>query len=321
MKHFATLAVGALFLSACGGGTSEAGGGDGDGAATEPLKICVVHNNADHPSVTAIVDGMTDEGKNYNADISYFDPAMDPQKQVAMLEDCLASNPDVIALNTVDPVAPIATVKRAAEAGIPVVTMNADVDDEGKQYREGFVGSESYDQGYAVGLMIDETLNGTGKIALITGNPGQTDAVNRTEGLKAAFADQNASIEIVAEQPGEWSRDTALTVMTDILTRTPDVDAVFGHDDPMALGALEAIKAADRDDIFVFGVNGNTEACERIESGEMAGTALQLSYLVGAYTVRAAFDLKNDRLINDEILAPTAPVTSENVAEWIDQCW
>jgi ribose transport system substrate-binding protein len=316
----AALALAAsVILAGCSEGGSTA---TADGAQdSSPLELCVVHNSDDHPSITAAVKGMDDEAVNFNANIAYFDPANDPQKQVSMIEDCVARQPDVIVVNAVDPVAAVPAVKRASEAGIKVLTMNADVAADGKQYTEAFIGSESYDQGYAVGLMVAEGLNNKGSMVIVAGNPGQTDAVNRTEGLKAAFADVGADIEILAEQPGEWSKDTALTVMTDLLTRFADIDAVFGHDDPMALGALEAVKAAGRDGIKVYGVNGNEDACQAIKSGEMAGTALQLTELVGVYTVRAAHDLKVGRLIDAEILAPTAPVTPENIADWESQCW
>lgn len=284
--------------------------------------ICMVHNNADHPSITAVVNGMNDEAKIFGSEVTYFDPAFDPVKQVSMIEDCISRNADVIAVNAVDPAAVIPAIAKAKEAGIPVLMQNADTTAEGKVYTEAFIGSQSFDQGYAVGEMIVKALNGTGKIVVIGGKAGQTDAVNRTEGMKAAFADAGASIEVIADQPADWSKDKALTVMQDVLTRFPQIDAVFGHDDPMALGALEAIKAQGREgEIKVFGVNGNKEACAAIKNGEMYGTALQLSYLVGVYTVRAAYDLTNGRLIPKAILAPTAPVTPETVATWEAQCW
>jgi ribose transport system substrate-binding protein len=90
----------------------------------------------------------------------------------------------------------------------------------------------------------------------------------------------------------------------------------------MALGALEAVKAADRlDQIRVFGVGGFLEACDALANGEMGGTALQLSYLIGVYTVRAAYDVQVGRVVPDVIIAPTAPITPENVSEFSDQCW
>jgi len=110
-------------------------------------------------------------------------------------------------------------------------------------------------------------------------------------------------------------------VMQDLLTRFPNIDAVFGHDDPTALGALQAIQAQGDDGIKVFGVNGNKEACQAIKDGQMYGTALQLSYLVGVYTVRAAYDVTHGRLVPKQILAPTAPVTKDNIDKWMSQCW
>jgi len=318
IKLVTGLTVAGLLLSSCSSSSDSASEGD---AAVAGAKLCVIHNNADHPSITALTKGVNDEAKVSGMEVSFFDPAMDPQKQVSMIEDCIAASFDVIAVNAVDPVAVIPAIKKAKEAGIKVITVNANVDKSGASYIEGFIGSQSFDQGYAVGLMIAKALNNTGNIVLVTGNPGQTDAVNRTEGMKSAFKAQGANIKILAEQTGKWSKDEALKVMTDMLTKYPKIDAVFGHDDPMALGALAAVNASGRTGIKAFGVNGNKEACESIKAGEMFGTALQLSYLVGVYAVRAAYDLKAGRLISSETLAPTAPVTPENIDLWMEQCW
>jgi ribose transport system substrate-binding protein len=309
-KLFATLAFSALALA-----TGRAA------AADTPFTICVVHNNADHPSITAIVKGMNDEGKIYGADITYFDPAFDPQKQASMVEDCIARKPSVIVVNAVDPAAVVQVLKKANEAGIPVVMQNADTNDAGHAFTKTFIGSQSYDQGYAVGQMIVKATGGKGNLVMITGKPGQFDVVQRAEGAKAAFADAKADIKILAEEPADWSKDKALTVMQDLLTRYPNIDIVFGQDDPMALGALQAIKASGTEGIKVFGVNGNKDACDAIKAGDMYGTAMQLSYMVGVYTVRAAYDIYKGRQVPTKMLAPTAPVTPENVNALYDQCW
>jgi ribose transport system substrate-binding protein len=285
------------------------------------LNICVVHNNADHPSITAIVKGMNDEAAIYGAHITYFDPAFDPQKQVAMIEDCIARKPDVIAVNAVDPAAVVPVLKKAHDAGIPVIMQNSDTNEAGHTYTTTFVGTQSYDQGYAVGQMIAKALNGKGNLVVIMGKPGQIDSVQRLNGAKAAFADAKADIKILATEPADWSKDKALTVMQDLLTRYPKIDAVFGEDDPMALGALQAIKAAGVSNIKVFGVNGNKDAFQAIKAHDMYGTALQLSYLIGVYTVRAAYDIVHHRLVPPKILAPTAPVTPENIDQWESQAW
>jgi ABC-type sugar transport system substrate-binding protein len=264
---------------------------------------------------------MNDEGAIYGAEITYFDPAFDPQKQASMVEDCIARKPSVIVVNAVDPAAVVQVLKKASEAGIPTIMQNADTNDEGHQYTRTFVGSQSYDQGYAVGQMIVKATEGKGNLVMITGKPGQFDVVQRADGAKKAFEDAGAQINILAEEPADWSKDKALTVMQDLLTRHPDINIVFGQDDPMALGALQAIKAAGVEGIKVFGVNGNKDACDAIKAGDMYGTAMQLSYMVGVYTVRAAYDIVQGRQVPAKILAPTAPVTPENVASLEAQCW
>jgi len=317
----ATLA--ALMVTVALAGCTQSPADDQPDASTgsEVLTMCVVHNFADSVSVTAMVKGMNAEASHYDAEITYFDPANDPQKQASMIADCASRQPDVLVVNAVDPEAVIPDMKRASEAGIKILTINADVAEDGQQYRMSFIGSDSFTQGYAVGSMIAEGLNNEGNLAIVGGNPGQTDSVNRTEGVKAALADNNSKIKIVAEQSANWSQDKALTVTTDLLTRFPDIDAVFGQDDPMAMGALLAVKNSGKTGIKVYGVNGNKEACASIKDGELAGTALQMSELLGVSAVRAAFDLKVGRLVPDKILAPTAAVTMDNITKWEPQCW
>ncbi len=294
------------------------------GASAQPagFTMCVVHNSADHPSITALVEGMNAEAPLFSADITMFDPANDPQRQAAMIEDCIARQPDVLVVNAVDPAAVVPGLRKASEAGIPVLMHNADTNEAGHEFTESFIGVESFDQGYAVGQMIASALDNTGNVVVITGRAGQTDSVNRSAGMAAAFTDAGANITVLAEQPADWSKDRALTVMQDLLTRYPEIDAVFAQDDPMAIGALQAIKANGLEgEVALYGVGGMRDACAAIKAGEMAGTALQLSYMIGVYTIRAAYDLTQDRLVPRQILAPTAPVTGENIERWQSQCW
>lgn len=328
------LIIGALLLSACAlpavaepaaaEASSDSAAAPAAEAAAAKLQICVVHNNADHPSITAVVQGMDDEAKIYGAEVTYFDPAFDPQKQASMIEDCIARKPSVIVVNSVDPEAVVAPIKKAFDAGIPVITQNANCAPDGRQYIQTFVGSQSYDQGYAVGkMMVAKLGNKAAKVIFLGGKPGQTDYVNRVQGAKDAWAAAGVNYEVLADQPAEWSKDKALSLMQDLLTRYPTgIDAVYAVDDPMAIGALEAIKAAGREkEIAVFGTNGNVDACKAIKAGDMYGTALQMSYLVGVYSVRAAYDISIGRLVPDQILAPTAPVTPDNVDYWMPMCW
>jgi ribose transport system substrate-binding protein len=290
-------------------------------AQDEKLTYGVVVNNADHPSITAMNQGMQDEAAIYGAELVILDPAFDPQKQVSMIDNLIAQGVDALLVNAVDPAAVVPSLKKASEAGIPVIMNNADTNEEGHQYTETFVTTDTYGQGVAVGEAIKAVMEPNSKMAIISGKPGQSGVAERIQGAKDVL--EGTGIEFIAEQPAEWSKDKALTVMQDFLTRYPDLNGVYALDDPMALGALQAIKAAGRDDLLgkVFGVNGNKEACDAIANGEMGGTALQLSYLVGVYSIRAAWDVTHDRIVDDIIAAPTVGLTKENLPEWESQCW
>ncbi len=230
--------TGALLGAAC----VIVGAGVAAAADARALEICVIHNSADHPSITAVVEGMNDEAAIYGAKVTAFDPAMDPQKQAAMIEDCIARKPGAIAINAVDPATVVPGIRKAAEAGIPVVMQNADTTEQGRAYTKAFIGSQSYDQGFAVGQMIVKALGGKGNVVVITGKPGQTDTVNRTEGMKAAFADANTSSATpgnLANVARQISLDAPLVLGQALVLIAGGIDISLGSTMAMA-GALAA---------------------------------------------------------------------------------
>jgi ribose transport system substrate-binding protein len=320
-RFLPVLVVVGLMAAACNSSSTTSSPAASSAAASSSFSICTVQNNADHPSITQIIDGMNDEAAVDGAKVTQLDPAADPQKQASMIQDCITQKPTVIAVNAVDPVAVIPSLKAASEAGIPVVMFNADTNADGRPYTKTFVGAESYDQGYAVGQMMAKEMNGQGNVVIIQGNPGQTDVINRQAGLEAGWKDAGANFNVLSTQTAHWSKDEAVTVMNAFLTKYPNIDAVMASDDGMGLGALQAIEAAGKQgQIKVFGVGGFKQACQAIKDGTYAGTALQTSYMIGVYVVRAAYDLAHDRLVPGSILTPTAPVTKENIDKWISQC-
>ena len=286
--------------------------------------FCVVHNNTDHPSITAVIQGMNDEAEVFNIKMTHYDPAYDPQKQISMIEDCISLKSDLIVVNAVDPAAVVAGIKTAHRAGIPVVMNNADTNDEGRKYTETFVGSSGIDEGHATGEAMVNTLSNGAKGVVIIGKPGQTGVVERMQGVREALAKGKRKLIFLDEQPANWMADEAMTVMQAFLTRYPpgELDFVLALDDPMALGAMEAIKPAGRmSEIKIYGFNGNKQACDAIKNGQMEGTALSLSYLSGVNTIRAGYDVLKGRIVSKRINSPTQQLIPANIDRWYSQCW
>jgi ribose transport system substrate-binding protein len=302
----------------------------GPGAAAAPapqekgITVGVVHNLANHPSIQAIIQGFNDEAKYYPIKYIFLDPAYDPQKQVAMIEDLVSQKVDVIAVNAVDPDAIVPALKAANDAGIPVVMHNADVSEAGRPYVKTFVSPKLYPQGQAVGALAAKDLNCKGNIVIISGKAGQTGVMERTQGFKDAVAAAcpGGGITYLAEQYANWAKDEAVTVMQDFLTRYPNIDAVYALDDYMAVGALQSIDAAGmKGKIKVYGVGGTKEGCQAIKDGDMQGSAFHFSYLVGVYTARAAWDVAHGRPLTPFIEVPTLPLDRNNVDAVTAYCW
>jgi ribose transport system substrate-binding protein len=311
----AGLALAALLIPAAGAAPMQ---------QEKPITVGVVHNLANHPSIQAIINGFNDEAKHYPINYVFLDPAYDPQKQVAMIEDLISQKVDVIAVNAVDPDAIVPALKAASDAGIPVVMHNADVSDAGRQYVRTFVSPKLYPQGQAVGALAAKDLNCTGNIVIISGKAGQTGVLERTGGFKDAVAAAcpNGGINYLAEQYANWAKDEAVQVMQDFLTRYPNIDAVYALDDYMAVGALQSIDAAGmKGKIKVYGVGGTKEGCQAVKAGEMQGSAFHFSYLVGVYTARAAWDSAHGRPLTPFIEVPTMSLDRNNVDAVAAYCW
>jgi len=132
------------------------------------------------------------------------------------------------------------------------------------------------------GDYIIELLGGEGKAVELEGIAGTTAARDRGQGFNDAIA--ASSIEVVARQVADFDRTKGLAVMENILQAQPEIDAVFAHNDEMALGALKAIEVSGRD-IIVIGFDATDDAVKAVEDGKLAATVAQQPALIGSLGV------------------------------------
>ena len=172
--------------------------------------------------------------------------------------------------------------------GITVIAVDRRL--EGTQKPVAYVGADNVEGGRLLGQWVVETFPRGARVVLITNDPGSSSQIDRSEGVHAGLGKGGTAYPIVAEQTGNSSRDQALTVTQNILTalgsNLPDV--IICLNDDMAMGSLEAIRAARiaNGKIKVLGFDATPEALSRIRSGEMAATVEQNP----AMQVRAAVD-------------------------------
>ena len=187
--------------------------------------------------------------------------------------------------------------EKSVEAGIPVITV--DRSSNGGEV-VSFIASDNMAGGMMAGEFIVEKLGGKGKVVELEGVSGTSAARERGEGFNKAI--EGTDIEVVAKQTADFDRLKGLEVMENILQSQPEIDAVFAHNDEMALGALEAIKASGRE-IMVVGFDATDDAVAAVEAGEMAATVAQKPALIGSMGVETAM-----KVLNGESIEASVPV-------------
>lgn len=238
----------------------------------------------------------------------------DLSKQSQQIDDFIAAGMDVIVLNAVDVEGMAPAVRRAKEAGIIVVAM--DVGAEGGV--DATVTSDNITAGRLPAQYIVDKLGGKGNVVILNGPPA-TAIMDRVIGAKEVFA-KYPDINIVSDnQNGLAGRDESYRIMGDLLTAHPEIDAVFGINDPTSLGCELAIKQAGRSDIIITSVDGHPDGIEAVKqpnSFYLATAAQQIKNL-GFMSMEVAAGLaKGKKLQNETVLIPVKLLTKENVDEW-----
>ncbi len=282
-------------LAACGQDSGSDAPAD-DGAATgDGGTIGFVISTQTNPFFVSLKEGAEAKAAELGVEITVLDSQDDSAKAVSNMEDLITRGVDVILVNPTDSAALVNSVIAANEAGIPVIAVDRGVD--GGEL-EAYVASDNIAGGKMAGEYIIEQLGGAGKVVELEGIAGTNAAKERGEGFNAAI--EGTDIEVVAQQTADFDRVKGLEVMENILQSQPEIDAVFAHNDEMALGALEAIRASDRD-ILVVGFDATDDAVAAVEAGDMGATVAQQPVEIGEIAVDAAVKVMNGETLDDYI--------------------
>ena len=200
------------------------------------------------------------------------DGNQDNSKQLADVENFLVQEVDLLIISPNEAQPLTAIVEKVHKSGIPVVILDRKIMSDAYT---SFIGADNVLIGEMAGKYAAKVLNGKGKIAEIWGLKGSTPALERHEGFVKALADY-PDIEVIYEQDGAWLRRRGREIMENILQRFENIDLVYGHNDPMAIGAYLAAKNANREkDILFIGIDGLPGAeggIQAVENKELSAT-------------------------------------------------
>ncbi len=277
-------------------------------------KIGVLYCLLSAPAVKVFAQGIEAKAKELGVEIVALDGEWNAQKQTDQMESLITQKVNAIILNPVDSKSIIPVVKKAKEAGIPVVMGAMDIAPEGKDYVVSYVGADEMDVGRAAGELMKKALGEAGgKVVIVEGQAGTDPQINRTKGFEEAVA--GSKIEIAGKLPGEFDKAKAMTVTEDALTKYKDLKGIFSQDDTMCVGVVQAMKAMGLtgSDIKVVSYNGSKAGADMVKSGEIVGTAVQPLAMEGSTALQVAVDAADGKTVEKWYKDKIEPITKDNV--------
>jgi ribose transport system substrate-binding protein len=287
----------------------------GGAKAAEPnmTTIAVFTKNFTNPAYEAFRIAADQVARSAGARIVHYVPKQpdNVDEQKAMMEQVLKDRPDAVVFIPVDDVAMIPSVQKINEAKIPIVLASNPLPGSFVT----FVGADDFEIGYREARYLFENLGGKGKIVVIEGTPVAPTNRERVRGYKRAFAEY-PGIEVLGSGIGNYQQPDAKRVMEKFLGEYPQIDAVLSANDGMAIGALEALKQANRTAI-VIGINGILPAVKLIETGAILASVDFNMFKIGCTATRAAIRHLKGEPLPEKIMLPAEIIDRSNYKAWL----
>ncbi len=247
----------------------------------------------------------------------------DPVLQTPVLDAVIARGPDAILIAPTDSTQMIEPLRRANEAGIPIITVDTFIDDG--MYQDGagdgdfplsYVASDNIGGGRMAARFMAEAMGGEGKVYVSNVRPGISTTDQREEGFKAEMAENFPGIEVLDTQYNENDASLAASQFQAVLARSPDIGGVFGANLFSALGAGNGVEGADKaDDITVIAFDAPQSIVDNISSGLVDAAIAQHPAEIGYFGVMAAYAALTGQSVPVSIGTGFTVINADNVGD------
>jgi ribose transport system substrate-binding protein len=283
-------------------------------------RVAFVMKTLNHPFFLDMKRGAEEAAERAGVDlvVQAAERELDVEKQTQIIENLIQTGVKALCVTPSGSKEVASVLGKATRAGIPIVIADTRVDPAAAAAANvklaTFVGSDNYEGGRLAGQFLVQSTGGRANVAILEGIPGHETGDSRLRGFRDAVSG-SAGIAIVASQPANWERDQGFTVFQNMLQAHPEIDALFAASDLMALGALEAIAAANRTgNVRVIGFDALDDARRAIEAGRMAASVAQAPREMGRIAVESAHKLIRGESVPSDQKVPIVLVTKESIA-------
>ncbi len=296
-----------------------ANGSADKGGAKDSFKVGYVCNNFNDTFQTYVMDAAKEYFAGVaNVELVLQDAQEDVIRQQDLVNTLLAQKIDALIVVPVDTSAMGPIVKAAAESNVPLCFVNrnpyAEKELPANVY---YVGSQEIIAGTQQMEYMGKLLDGKGGVAILMGKLDNEGALKRTEGNEVTAKAKFPGIKILAKETGNWQRDQGMTITENWLTAYgSDLKGICANNDEMALGAVEALKAAGRTDIPVMGVDAIPDAKVAVGNGSLAATVLQDAVGQGKGSAELIHKVLKGEQVVSLVWIPFVLITPENLADY-----
>ncbi|MCX2961788.1 ribose ABC transporter substrate-binding protein RbsB [Rodentibacter caecimuris] len=266
--------------------------------------IALAVSTLDNPFFVTLKDSAQKKADELGYKLVVLDSQNDPAKELANVEDLTVRGAKVLLINPTDSEAVSNAVAIANRNNIPVITLDRGA---AKGKVVSHIASDNVAGGKTAGDFIAQKLGDGAKVIQLEGIAGTSAARERGEGFKQAV--QLHKFDVLASQPADFDRTKGLNVTENLLASKAEVQAIFAQNDEMALGALRAIKAANKN-VLVVGFDGTDDAIKAVKSRKLAATVAQQPDLIGSLGVITA-----DKVLKGEKVEAQIPVDLKVITE------
>lgn len=278
--------------------------------------------------LTVLRNGLQAYADDQGHGVQIEDAQNDVAKQLDQINNFIASGVDAIIVNPVDTSATQAMTDAAAAAGVPLVFVNRQpVNVDTLPDNQAFVASNEVESGTLETIQLCDNWAAEGKTEvnayIMMGELSNQAAVQRTADIHDVMGDGRCKVKInvIDEQTANWSRDEAQDLMTNWLSTGASFDGVIANNDEMAIGAIQAMKAAgiDMASVQVGGVDATQDALVAMQAGDLDATVFQNAAAQGQGALDAAVRLARGEAVDQKVYIPFELVTPENIDNYLSK--
>jgi ribose transport system substrate-binding protein len=269
-------------------------------ASPDKPKIALVMKSLANEFFSTMAEGakqhQSQNSQQYELVVNGIKDERDLARQAAIVDEMIAAKVQAIVVAPADSKALVPVLRRAKLAGLVVVNIDNKLDEEilkAESLAVPFVGPNNLLGAKSVGQHLAKSLKPGDQVAVLEGIRTSFNATQRRLGFEQAMKD--AGMQIVDSQSANWETNQANTIAASMLNAHPDLKAILAANDSMALGAMAAIKAANKTDtVQVVGFDNISAAQEAIRQGKMLATADQHGDQLAVYGIELALKLLQD---------------------------